>query len=108
MGGDPALLPTPTTRASTTEQVETIELPKRLDFVLVPQLSAEEKKLYKTIPEDESSDSNTTLCDEIVGEWRDEARNILFYYARYKQGRAHKVLDAIRRVITILTRFFAV
>lgn len=54
-------------------------------FVLPPQLSAERRALYKPVKES----SLLPKIDEIIGEHTE--KSILWYFARYKGGIAHRV-----------------
>jgi chromodomain-helicase-DNA-binding protein 4 len=54
-------------------------------FVLPPQLPTERKALYKPVKES----SLLPKIDEIIGEYPEQG--VLWYFARYKGGIAHRV-----------------
>jgi chromodomain-helicase-DNA-binding protein 4 len=70
-------------------------------FVLPPRLPAAQKKLYN--PSNETSLSEI-LVNEVIGEYREG--NVLYYYARYDGGIAHRVRVFLRpfEISIIFTR----
>lgn len=66
-------------------------------FVLLPRLPAAQKKLYK--PPNETSlgaeiEIGVTTVNEVIGEYREG--DVLYYYARYDGGIAHRVRVFLR------------
>jgi chromodomain-helicase-DNA-binding protein 4 len=61
-------------------------------YIEPPSLSSPEKKEYKSIPEEFVASGvqfNAPDIERIMGEHRDEG--VLFYYARFHDGIAHRV-----------------
>ena len=58
-------------------------------FVLPPELSASQKKLYKPPNETSLRAENDIDVNEVIGEYREG--NVNYYYARYDGGIAHRV-----------------
>ena len=60
-------------------------------FVLPPRLPDAQKKLYKPPNETSLRAESETHVNEVIGEYREG--NMLYYYARYDGGIAHRVLS---------------
>lgn len=58
-------------------------------FVLLPRIPAAQKKLYKPANETSLRAKSETYVNEVIGEYRED--NVLYYYARYDGGIAHRV-----------------
>ena len=58
-------------------------------FVLPPRLPAAQKKQYKPPNETSLRAESETYVNEVIGEYREG--NVLYYYARYDGGIAHRV-----------------
>lgn len=70
--------------------VELINMSRSRDpFVLLPRLPAAQKKLYKPPNETSLRAESETHVNEVIGEYREG--NMLYYYARYDGGIAHRV-----------------
>ena len=63
-------------------------------FVLLPRLSAAQKKQYKPPNETSLRAESETHVNEVIGEYREG--NVLYYYARYDGGIAHRVRVFLR------------
>lgn len=61
----------------------------RIPFVLLSRLSATQKKQYKSTNETSLRIEGETHVNEVIGEYREG--NLLYYYARYDGGIAHRV-----------------
>ncbi|KAG6818080.1 hypothetical protein H0H87_009235 [Tephrocybe sp. NHM501043] len=79
--------------------------PERTFFILAPHLPDEEKKLYKPVQETSLRTYSEVLLDEVIGRYHEH--NILYYYARYKGGLAHKVRKFFTCRLPHLTRLYA-
>jgi chromodomain-helicase-DNA-binding protein 4 len=59
-------------------------------FVQLPMLPAAQKKQHKPPNETSLRAESETHVNEVIGEYRGEG-NVLYYYARYDGGIAHRV-----------------
>ncbi|GLB35984.1 putative class II histone deacetylase complex subunits 2 and 3 [Lyophyllum shimeji] len=92
---DPALLFSPErslgpTRAQSSPLTETVNaaLPRRAFFISPPTIPLAQKKLYQAAKDTFLKDNVEIKVDEVIGEYREG--NILYYFARYQGGIAHK------------------
>lgn len=66
-----------------------LKAPARRFFITLPQLSAQEKLLYKPWNKSSFGSDFETRVDEVIGEYREG--NTHYYFARYDGGIAYKV-----------------
>ncbi|KAG5636366.1 hypothetical protein H0H81_008284 [Sphagnurus paluster] len=64
--------------------------PQQTFFILAPSIPVEERKLYKAAKDSSLKDYVEMDVDEVIGKYREGS--IVYYFARYQGGIAHKFL----------------
>ena len=93
----------PPQNASPTSSLESSSSHPRDFFVEPPVLTSAQKNTYKTALDTSLKPQNQLKVDEVIGEY--SVGGILYYFARYQGGIAHKVVFIVVTFdINVLTR----